>query len=209
MHTILIADDHPVFRRGLREVLEEGNRYSVIGEVGDGLAALREIRERRPHAVVLDISMPELDGLEVMRQAKTWPEAPLFVVLSMYSDFVEAALEAGAAGYILKENAVDEVHDCLSAVMAGRPYVGQGTDVILDGKRTERADPLSVLTPTERRVVKLVGEVKTSREIAEILCVSIRTVQNHRARACAKLGLEGSQSLLRFALSRAEKSDSC
>lgn len=201
MHTILIADDHPVFRRGLREVVEESQRFRVISEVGDGRAALDKIRELRPAAAVLDIEMPELDGLEVLKQAQGWPSAPRFVVLSMHNSYVKEALEAGASGYVLKENAVDEVTECLITVMSGRRYVGQGTGMELKGKESRPADPLSTLTPTERRIVKLVGEVKTSREIADILCVSLRTVQNHRARACSKLGLEGSQALLRFALS--------
>lgn len=207
MNTILIADDHPVFRRGLREVVEESRRFRVIAEVGDGRAALEEIRALRPDGAVLDIAMPELDGLEVVKQAQGWPMAPRFVMLSMYGSYAEAAFEAGASGYVLKENAVDEVTECLTTVMSGERYVGQGAGVELHGRAPKRADPLSELTETERRIVKLVGEVKTSRDIADILCVSVRTVQNHRARACSKLGLEGPQALLRFSVSLAESTE--
>jgi DNA-binding NarL/FixJ family response regulator len=200
---VLIADDHPIVRRGLREVLDRGG-FEVVAEVGGGLEALAALRSLRPAIAVLDISMPGIDGLEVLAQARTWPDPPAIVLLTMHAEYAQRALDAGAAGYVLKENAEDEILACLKAVAAGRRFVSSGIPwQPAAGGAIAVVGPLEALTATERRILRLLAGFKTSREIAEVLCVSPRTVQNHRANMCAKLGLEGPKALLQFALDHA------
>ena len=196
---VVIADDHPIFRRGLRDVIDGHDRFRVVAAVGDGEAALTALREHRPAIAVLDISMPKLDGFEVLTQSRTWADPPAVVMLTMYDDYADRAMEAGARGYLLKENAEQQLIACLEAVADGERYVSDGIDWRPD-TRTVAPGPIAALTQTERRVLRLLSQFKTSREIGEILCVSHRTVQNHRANMCAKLQLVGSKALLQFAI---------
>jgi DNA-binding NarL/FixJ family response regulator len=202
--TVLIADDHPIFRRGLRDVLERHPGFEVVAELGDGAAALAALRTLRPRIGVLDIAMPDLDGLEILDHTAGWPDPPALVLLILYDDYVERAMHAGARGYVLKENAEDELVRCLAAVLRGERFLSEGlTWAAAPGQGHGEGDPLAVLTPTERRVLRLLARFKTSREIAEVLCVSPRTVQNHRANMCRKLGLSGAAALLQLALTHA------
>jgi DNA-binding NarL/FixJ family response regulator len=201
---VLIADDHPIFRRGLRDLVAGHAGFEVVAEVGTGLEALAALRSLRPAIAILDISMPGLDGLEVLAQSRTWPAPPAVVLLTMHDEYAERALAAGAAGYVLKENAEQDILACLEAVAAGRRFVSAG----IQGRSTaagtiEATSALASLTATERRVLRLLSRFKTSREIASVLCVSPRTVQNHRANMCAKLALKGPKALLQFALDHA------
>lgn len=205
---VVIADDHPIFRSGLRQVLELDGAISVVAEVGDGEAALARVEALRPDVAVLDVNMPVRDGLEVARALRDARSATRVVFLTMYRDrqYLDSALDAGASGYVLKDGAVSEIADAVRTVAAGGRYVSARlTSLLLD--RRDRADGLAAaepgvadLTPTERRVLGLVAEYKTSREIAEVLCVSPRTVEHHRASAAAKLGLKGANALLKFAV---------
>lgn len=193
--TVLIADDHPIFRRGLRALLEEDGRFCVIAEAGDGAAALELSRRLAPRFVLLDVSMPGLDGLVVLAELARRPRPPAVALLTMYDEYAQRAVELGASGYLLKENAAAEVVACLLAIEAGDTYVSPELRAEPGGP-----DALSCLSAAERRVVSLVAELKTSREIAELLCISTRTVQNHRRNACKKLGLVGDKALLELAL---------
>ncbi len=197
---MVIADDHPIFRRGLREVLAEDTGFEVVAEAQDGPEALARLRELRPELAVLDIAMPGCDGLEVLTESQGWPEAPRIVLLSVFDKYVERAFELGATGYVLKEDAELELVQCLKAVVRGERYVSS-TLMHSGGPQGESgaSHPLDQLTETERRVLKLLAEFKTSKEIAQLLSVSYRTVQNHRAAAVRKLGLSGAQALLRYA----------
>lgn len=199
---ILLADDHPLFRRGLREVLEAGG-FIVVAEAGDGETALEAIREQRPDIVIVDISMPGLDGLELIARAGRSAEPPLFVVLTMYDDlaYVRHALDLGARGYLLKESADLEVVDCLRRVLLDERYIAR--DLVW----TKESDAEPRLSPAEERVLGLVGAGHSSRHIAELLCISPRTVDNHRARIARKLGLRGSHALLRYAVARHKNLD--
>jgi DNA-binding NarL/FixJ family response regulator len=198
---VLVADDHPIFRRGLRDVIDAHPGFRVVAEAGDGAEALRLLRETRPAIAVLDVSMPRVDGLEVLAQVAGWPERPATVLLTMHDDYAERAFQLGALGYLLKEHAVDELCACLDAIAIGRRFTGAGLPwQVGGGGDLEPASPLAALTATERRVLRLLADFKSSREIAEILSISHRTVQNHRANMCAKLGLGGAQALLRFAV---------
>jgi DNA-binding NarL/FixJ family response regulator len=200
-HRVIIADDHPIFRRGLRTVIEEDSPFRVIGEAGDGREALALLRAHADAVAVLDLEMPEIGGLELLTQTRSWPKPPRVVILTMHDDCADRALELGAMGYLLKDHASDEVVACLHAVVRGSRYLSRGLSVSLDARgAVVVSGPVAQLTTTERRVVRLLGQLKTSREIAELMSVSVRTVQNHRQNACRKLGLQGNQSLLRFAL---------
>lgn len=190
---VVIADDHPLFRQGLRAALE-GRGLAVIGEATDGHEAIAVIQARAPDVAVIDLSMPGIDGLEVLAQARTWPSAPAFVVLTMHDAYAARARELGALGYVLKEDAATQIVACVERVASGRPFASPGLG---DAGASPTVETLS---PAERRVLRLVSQHKTSREIAELLHVSTRTVQNHRANMCRKLGLRGSQALLAFAL---------
>ncbi len=202
MIQVLIADDHPLFRRGVRDLLEATGEYHCI-EAADGREALHEINNGTVHIAVLDLSMPLVDGFEVIRQASSGPDIPYFVILTLHNDacLVERAFDLGASAYLLKEYAEDELLKCLSAVYAEKRYLSHsiannpGSD-----HNNSYYEKFSLLTASEQRIVKLVGQYKTSREIAEQLNVSIRTVQNHRNHIAEKLNLHGRHTLLHFAV---------
>lgn len=201
---VLIADDHPIFRRGLAALIGSDPSFTVTAETGDGLEALELLRRLGAGIAVLDLSMPRLDGLDVLAQSRTWPSPPPIVLLTVHDGYVARALELGAAAYLLKEHAEDQVLRCLRAVCDGNRYVGEGMGWRV-GPRGEiaRSSALDVLSPSERRVLKLHIELHTAAEIARILGVSPRTVQNHCAHMCEKLGLRGPRALLRFGLDHA------
>lgn len=204
---IIIADDHPIFREGLARTIERDRRYAVIGEVSDGAEALRLIRELHPDIAVLDISMPTMDGLEVARQVHRDALATELVMLTMYKEakYFDAALDMGVRGYVLKDSAAVELLLCLEAVTSGQHYLSPAVAHLLV-ERTRTITPHSDatpirhrLTPAELTIMRLISENRTSREIAERLFVSLRTVENHRMHICQKLGLKGHDALLHYA----------
>lgn len=199
---VLIADDHPIFRHGLRDVIQGHGNFRVVAEAEDGPQALQLLREFRPTLAVLDIGLPGADGLDVLAQAVRWPDAPRFVILTLYDDpgYVRRALELGALGYLLKENAEQDLIRCLIRVSRGQVFFGSGLALPkTDGAQHLVFDPLQALSAAELRVLRLVADYKSSRQIAELLHISPRTVENHRANMVHKLGLKGSNALLRFA----------
>jgi DNA-binding NarL/FixJ family response regulator len=205
---ILIADDHPVFRRGLRQVIESESSFTVVAEADDGRSALEAIRAHRPDIAVLDIHMPEMGGFDLIRAIKKEKLEVEVVFLTMYDDeeMFNAAMDLGAKGYVLKDSAISDIISSLRSVAANRPYISPALSGFLLN-RSERASKLARqqpglnnLTATERRILKLVSEYKTSKEIAEELHIHYRTVDNHRTNISQKLGLRGSHALLKFAL---------
>lgn len=206
---VVIADDHPVFRQGLRQVIEMERGIEVVGEAGDGAAVLRMIREFEPDVAVLDINMPNLKGFDVAREVRQEGLDVRIIVLTMYDDerMLNEALNVGALGYLLKDSAVTDIVAGIKAVAAGGHYVSPSltTHLVTRAARAaalaQEKPGLDDLTETERHVLRLVAEYKTSREIAEELHVSPRTVESHRANICQKLGLRGSHALMKFALS--------
>ncbi len=206
---ILIADDHPIFLRGLVQIIETDAAFSVIAEAGNGDHALQLIREDRPDIAVLDINMPKKDGFAVVRELRASSEpVPQIVFLTMYDDesYLESALDLGISGYLLKDNATGEVLHCLRAILDGRLFISPTLSGYLVEREKRRrhllhkTPALAKLTPTEKRILHLLADGKTSRDIAEGLNVSIRTVQNHRNNICRKLDLRGHNKLLEFAI---------
>jgi DNA-binding NarL/FixJ family response regulator len=204
--TVLIADDHPIFRKGLREIIEADPGLKIISEAEDGERALVLIQTLRPQVAVLDVDMPHKDGVEVARQVRELRLNVPLIFLTMHRDerFFNAALDAGAQGYVLKDSALSEILSAIRAVAAGRSYITPLLTGYLLNRRAVSAQVnltgLAALTDAERRVLKLVAEYKTSREIADQLFISIRTVDRHRANIATKLDLKGSHALLQFAI---------
>ncbi len=203
---ILIADDHPIFRKGLVELIEATPGMQVMAEAENGDDLLRVMDLYHPHVVVLDVNMPKVDGLTAATKIRlSYPNVKL-IMLTMRNDrdvFYEA-MDIGVNGYILKENAVEDVINSIEAVAAGQTYLSPGISGLLI-QRSNRAakklpDFVNLLTDSELRIFKLVCQSKTSQEISDELFISVKTVENHRNNMCKKLKLQGKNSLLKFAL---------
>ena len=206
--SVLIVDDHPMFRQGLRQVVQGDSRFQLVGEAGDGASALQLIQEKKPDIAVLDVNLPRLSGLEVARQLKDQRLPTRIIILTMYKEeeTFNRALDFGVTGFVLKENAVEDILTSLITVANGEHYLSPSISGYLVRRRS-RADSLAAkkpgledLTKAELRILKLIAEKKTSRTIASELFISPRTVEAHRANICTKLELRGSHSLLQFAL---------
>ncbi len=205
---ILVADDHPIFRKGLVEIINASEKFRCELEAGDGKTALQLLRETAPDIAVLDISMPEMNGLEIVQQASSEDISTLFVILTMYKEeeYFNEAMDLGVHGYLLKDNAVTDLLNCLQTVAKGQYYVSPFlSDYLVRRSQQQlslnsKVPSLSQLTATERQVLRLIADNKTSREIADEMHVSHRTVQNHRNNICQKLGFKGHNKLLFFAL---------
>ena len=208
MITVLVADDHPLLRKGLRDVLEADPGLQVVAEAGDGDEALAQVEAHRPDVLVLDIDMPKRRGLDVVRelQRRRLPTGVIILSLHADEDLVTGALELGALGYILKEDALGAIVEGVKAVAAGRHYLTPSLSGLLVRRRersrelADRQPGLGDLTPTERRILGLIARGQSSKEIAETLFVHYRTVENHRVNIAQKLGLHGHNAVLKFAL---------
>jgi DNA-binding NarL/FixJ family response regulator len=205
---ILIADDHPIVRKGLRDMIESSRDLKVIGEAGDGEDALVAIRELKPDVAIVDIDMPRMDGFELVRELNKSRSSVQIIFLTMHSkeDLFNEAISLGVKGYVLKDSAINEIIAAIKAIIAGQHFISPSLSTYLIN-RSERTDSfarktpsLNDLTPTERRILKLIADYKTSKEIAEELCIHYRTVENHRTNICAKLDIHGSHALMKFAL---------
>lgn len=206
--SVFIVDDHPIFRRGLKEVIESDPQFEVVGEAGDGEGALQLIKSSRPEVAMIDIHLPGMNGLDLVRALHSLATPPAVIVLTMHGEesIFNAAMDAGAQGYILKENAINDARVGLKAVAAGGVYLSPSLASHLTRRRRraaalkEEKKGLATLTPTERRILHLVAENKTNKQIASELFISHRTVETHRSHICEKLELSGSNALLQFAI---------
>jgi DNA-binding NarL/FixJ family response regulator len=206
--TILIADDHPIFRKGLMDVLLVDKSLKVIGEAADGESALSFLREHTVDIAILDVDMPNLGGLDVAKAARREQIKVDVIILTMYKEesIFNKALDLGVRGYVLKENAASDIVQGVRTVAEGKHYVSPTISDFLvrrSKKQTTRMKDgpnLELLSPTERKVLKLIAANKSTKEIAEELYVSPKTVENHRANICSKLDLHGSHALLRFVI---------
>jgi len=207
--SIVLADDHPVVRRGMRALLESDPDFAIVGEACDGLETVRLVERLKPAVLVLDLMMPGLGGLEAMRILRERAPATRMIVLSMHSNkaFVAEALKIGATGYVLKgcaeENLIRAVRDAAAGIRFLSPSVNAlAIDAYIEQAKAGPFDPHETLTAREREVLQLAAEGNTSSEIAARLHISHRTVENHRAHLMQKLGLQNQTELVRYALKR-------
>jgi DNA-binding NarL/FixJ family response regulator len=203
---VLIADDHEVVAEGLRHLVEAERDIQVVACVADGRAAVQQARDTQPDVVLMDLSMPELNGADATRAILERDPRCRVIVLSMYSqrEYVRRALKAGAAGYVVKRSAAKEVVEAIRAVHAGQRYLSpRVADVVLDDYTDEKQDdPLSRLSAREREVLQLLAEGRTGAQIAERLSLSQKTVETYRARLVEKLGIRDLAGLVRFAIQK-------
>ena len=204
--TILLADDHPIFRHGLRQLIESRPGLRIVDEAEDGRRAIELIQKHKPDIAILDLDMPELDGFGVARRIRELALRTKIVILTMHNDerHLRKAIALEVLGYVIKDSALTEIFDCVNTVAKGRTYISPVLSSFLV-QRSRRMgsvdiDSLEELTPTERRVLELLADLKTTKEIAQELGVSPRTIDNHRANICSKLNLQGSHALVKYAI---------
>ena len=203
MATIVLVEDHPIVREGIRALITKASSHRIVAECGDGATALKLVATHRPDVLVVDLRIPALDGLEVTRRVRKKFPATAVVVLSMFSSdsFVSTAFQNGALAYVLKNSDIKELNVAIDSALAGKKYLSQGLS-----KRVNR-DPIRsekylLLTTREREILQLIGEGLTASEISDKFSISIRTVEKHRANLMKKLELKNHADLIRFALQR-------
>lgn len=205
---LVVADDHPIVRKGLVQIITAVPEIKVLAEAGDGEAALKLIEELRPDVALLDINLPRLTGFDVILEAerRKLPVKIIFLTMHSEEELFNEAMDLGAQGYLLKESAVTEIVEAIKQVAAGHSYISAAITAYLINRSRRAAEfasqsqGIAGLTPTERRVLRLIAEYKTSKEIADEMGSHHRTVENHRTNICRKLDIHGSHVLLRFAL---------
>lgn len=204
---IIIADDHPIFRSGLKQIIEEDENIDIIGTADNGEKALQIIEELNPDIALLDIDMPKLTGLQVLKilHEKKLKTKVIFLTVFSSEDIFDEAMELGVSGFVLKDCAVDDITDCVNKVYEGNYYISPSISNIFINRRDkmkkfEKKNPaLSDLTKTELLILKLISEGKTSKEIGHEMFISYKTVENHRSNINTKLNLKGPNSLIKFA----------
>jgi DNA-binding NarL/FixJ family response regulator len=201
---VLIADDHGIVRSGIRLLLERQADIEVIGEAADGAEARELAIRERPDLAILDVKMPKLTGLQATREIKSQAPEVSVLILSMHDDerYLFEALKAGASGYVLKAQADTDLLAAIRAVERGEPFLTPAAQRTLIRDVLERGSSGEELTPREEEIVKLVAEAHTTKEIAAILHLSEKTVENHRANAMRKLGMRDRVELVRYAIRR-------
>ena len=205
---VVIVEDHRLFREGLKSLLADKTNFEIVGEAGDGLEALRCIRKRQPNLVLLDISMPKMNGISVMREINSqFPEIKILALTIHESDqYVLEAFEAGADGYCLKDAGRRELMVAITSVLDGKKYISPTiSDKVMEGYLTGRKKLKSqttwdTITPREKEVLKLLGEGYQNKEIADMLHISVKTVEKHRANIMNKLDLHNAAALTAYAI---------
>jgi two-component system nitrate/nitrite response regulator NarL len=204
---IFIADDHPIVRKGLKEILLEQPNIQCVGEAENGLQALEDVIRLEPDLAILDIDMPIMNGLDVAKKAISKNLFTRFIILTMHREegFYNEAMDIGARGYLLKDAVLNDLVDCIHTVQKGGTYVSPTLENFLEKREAKKLTSDWArnydLTLSELNVLKLVSEGKTTREIAETLFVSEKTIETHRGNCVKKLGLEGGKNaLMKFLL---------
>lgn len=203
---LVIAEDHAIVREGIKGLLLGNPSFDVVGEAPDGVEALRMLQELKPDILLLDISMPNLDGLSVTKQAKKkYPELKI-IILTIHdsAEYVYQIFKNGADGYVLKEAAYEELLSAIDAVTKGKKFLSPGVsgDVIrhyLDNPLTQ-ANPIDSLTQKEREVLRLITEGRSNKEMAELLFVSVKTIEFHRMNIMKKLDIHNQAALIKFGI---------
>ena len=205
---IVLADDHQLFRRGLRVLLEQQPDFSVVAEAKDGREAVAAVQSLKPDVLVVDIGMPNLNGIEAARQLTECHSDVAIVILSMHSDesYVLRALKAGAKGYLLKDSAEEDLIRAIHAVTGGKSFFSPAVSkVLLDDymrklQRSGAEDAYDLLTPREREILQLVVEGKSNKDVANMLNLSVYTVETHRSNIMEKLNVKGVPELVLYAV---------
>jgi DNA-binding NarL/FixJ family response regulator len=205
---ILIADDHPIIRRGLRSVLASVPEFESIVEAENGIEAMRLLKENEFDIATLDVEMPGLSGLEIAAKLSEYKIKTAIVFITMYNDerMFNYAMKEGAMGFILKENAVTDIVDCIKNVADGKHYISPAISHLLLKREKKNSEfinsfpSINDLTRTERKILELIAKEKTTKEISEELFISNKTVENHRSNISKKLNLHGAHSLVKFAI---------
>ena len=209
-YRIILADDHVILRQGLKKIIEGRPDMEVVGEAGDGLELLRLVKQLSPQLVILDISMPNLRGIEAIREIKAvYPEAKT-LILTMHkdSDYLYQGISAGADGYLLKEEADTELFSAIESIRRGGNYISAclsevtQKDWIQMCRWKQDLPSTESLTTREKEILKLIAEGKSSKEIAELLFISFRTVERHRSNIMEKLKIKKTADLVRYALQK-------
>ena len=206
-YRIVLADDHTMFREGLKKILEQKGDIEVIGEVGDGVALLNLLKEVTPDMIILDISMPNLGGIEATEEIKLMNSSFKVLILSMHNDreFLSQAISAGVDGYLLKNSAGNELFSAIDTILGGKVYISPSLledlpDDFINRCRTSYQSYSNSLTLREREVIKLIAEGKTSKESADLLYISPRTVEKHRLNIMIKLNIRNIPDLVKYAI---------
>jgi DNA-binding NarL/FixJ family response regulator len=198
-YRIVLADDHLLFRQGLRKLIEGVAGLEVVGEAGDGLELLASLNILVPHMIMLDVSMPNLRGVDAIPEIKLKHPDVKVLILSMHKEYLHQALSAGADGYLLKEDADQDLFSAIECIRQGSTYLSPRlTEHLVSGT----AAPCEVLTGREKEVLKLIAQGKSSKEVGDILFISPRTVERHRANIMEKLDLKNTADLIRYAVQK-------
>ena len=204
---IILADDHQIVRQGLRILLEAETDMKVVAEADNGRKVLKLAQELLPDVIIMDLSMPELNGIEATRQILSGAPEVKVIALSMHSDslFVLNMIKSGASGYLLKDCALEELVKAIRAVVDDKTYLSPGvSDIVIrdfvTGWQTTNSSAFSVLSPREREVLQLMAEGRTTNQIADGLCVSVKTVEAHRKQVMTKLGIHSVAELTKYAI---------
>jgi DNA-binding NarL/FixJ family response regulator len=207
---IVIVEDYTILREGLRALISASPDLEVVGEAQDGQDAIRCVEQSGPDLVLMDLSMPKMDGLDAIVEIKRRTPETKLIALTVHKaeEYILAALEAGANGYVLKDASHDELIGAIKTVLGGQPYLSPGVsekviDGYLDRRKSVRASSSwETLTQREKQVLKLIAEGHKNREIADYLCVSVKTVEKHRANLMKKLDLHNASALTAFAMEK-------
>ena len=209
IRTIVLADDHVLIRQGLKKIIDADPTLRVMGEVGDGLELLAYLKKHNPDLILLDISMPNLRGIEAIHEAKKIRPGVKILILTMHSgkDYLCAAMEAGADGYLLKEDSDTELLTAIERCLDDELYISPVLSQVVSGGRVlnfcpERGSSGEDLTVREKQVLNMVAEGKKSRDIAELLSISIRTVEHHRANIMRKTKIKNTADLIKYAIQK-------
>jgi two-component system, NarL family, response regulator DegU len=210
--SIIIADDHPLFRSGVRSVLENADNFKILAESGNGLETLNLITKLKPDVAVLDFQMPELNGIEITEKLRALKNPVKIILLTMHDAkrIFFKALDAGVNGYLLKDDAVLEIVNAINAIYADEQYISKSlVNLLIKKAAAPSADDnisklLAQLTAAENKVLSLITDLRTTGEIADILFISKRTIENHKVNIARKLCLESSKDLLRFVIQNSE-----
>lgn len=209
-HRIIIVEDHTILREGLRSLLREHDDIDVVGEAGDGRSAIRCVLSKTPDLVLMDLSMPKMNGFEAIKEIKKQLPEVKIIALTVHNtdEYILMTLQAGADGYVLKDATHDELLMAIRQVLSGKRFLspsvsGKIIEGYLEGKKSVRmTSQLDMLTQREREVLKLIAEGYKNKEVADFLCISLKTVEKHRANLMRKLDLHNTSALTLFAMEK-------